>query len=108
MGTFSEEGEEEEVLKAIRGPLASYLEGKRPVAVRIRQVKGSTVTGFVKMEEKGELHLVDFEATMSPKHELLSLKVGGRRFIGSRTRETKRARRGEVRLLGMPDLARWR
>jgi hypothetical protein len=80
MGSVAPEENEASLARSIRGALEGYLGGRRLVMVKIRQVEGSRVEGFLKIEgARGERLLVDFEATT---HEgaLSSLHVGGRKI----------------------------
>jgi hypothetical protein len=68
----------------------NYLKGRRLVRVKIRQVEGNSIEGFLKIEEtKGERLLVDFRATSTPQGGLSSLEVGGKKIsvvVGAKTR----------------------
>jgi len=67
--------------KSIRGALDGYLKGRKLIEVKIRQVEGRSVDGFLKIEGGiGERLLVDFNATTTQEGELSSLEVGGRRI----------------------------
>jgi hypothetical protein len=73
-------GDEASIARSIRRSLEEYLGGRKLVEVKVRQVEGSSVDGFLKIEgRRGERLLVDFTATT---HEgaLSSLQVGGKRI----------------------------
>ena len=72
---------EEETLKSpISKAVESYLKGGRLTQVRIRRLEGRVVQGFIKIESKGERHLLDFEAEVSRTGRLSSLAIGGRKI----------------------------
>jgi hypothetical protein len=74
------EDHETSLMRNIRVALEDYLNGRRLVRVKIRQVEGRSVEGFLKIEGgKGERLLVDFNATKTPQGGLSSLEVGGRK-----------------------------
>ena len=69
------------VARSIRGALDDYLARRKLVKVKIRQVEGKTVDGFLKIEgRRGERLLVDFGATTTQEGTLSSLDVGGRKI----------------------------
>ena len=68
------------LLKSVRAALDNYLQGRKLVAVKFRQIEGNNLYGFLKMEGKGERHLVDFKATATPEGRLSSLEVDGKRI----------------------------
>jgi len=78
--------------KSMREALVTYLKGRKLVRVRIRQIDGSKIEGFLKIEGgKAERILLDFKATSTPEGGLSSLEVGGKKIpldVGT----TKRAR----------------
>ena len=72
----------------------NYLKGRRLVRVKIRQVEGNSIEGFLKIEgTEGERLLVDFRATSTLVGNLSSLEVGGQKVPGvSGPRPNKRDR----------------
>ena len=78
--------------KNIKGALANYLGGRKLVRVKIRQVEGSKIEGFLKIEgRKGERLLVDFKAVSAPHGGLSSLVVGGKKVSLELGIEARRA-----------------
>ena len=90
-GSVAPEDNEASLARSIRGSLEGYLGGRRLIKVKIRQVEGSSVEGFLKIEGgRGERLLVDFEAT-THDGALSSLHVGGRKVslvVGPAERRT--------------------
>lgn len=77
--------------KSIKGALATYLSGRKLVRVKIRQIEGSKIEGFLKIEgRKGERLLVDFKAVNAPHGGLSSLTVGGKKVSLELRPEPKR------------------
>jgi hypothetical protein len=76
----------------INEALTTYLEGRRLVLVIIREVEGRRVEGFLKIEGgAGEHVMLDFKATSTPRGEISSLEVGGRRIaVGGGATATRR------------------
>jgi len=67
--------------RSIKDALGVYLGGRKLVRVKIRQVEGSKIEGFLKIEgRKGERFLVDFKAVSAPHGGLTSLQVGGKKL----------------------------
>ncbi len=59
----------------------NYLKGKKLVGLKIRQVDGNSVEGFLKISGvKGERRLVDFRVTSSSQGALTALEVDGRKI----------------------------
>jgi len=80
-GTVAPEDNEASTARRIRGALDGYLGGRKLLKVKIRQVEGRSVDGFLKIEGgRGERLLVDFNATTTKEGELSSLEVGGRKI----------------------------
>jgi len=78
--------------RSIKGALGVYLNGRKLVRVKIRQVEGSKIEGFLKIEgRKGERLLVDFKAVSAPHDGLLSLEVGGKKVSFDAGQPAKRA-----------------
>ena len=64
--------------RSLRETLGAYLKGRKLVGIKIRQVEGGKVEGFLKIGVgKGERLLVDFKATTSPQGGITALEVGG-------------------------------
>jgi hypothetical protein len=79
--TVAPEDNEAQVARRIRGALDDYLGDRKLVKVKIRQLDGRSVDGFLKIEgRKGERLLVDFKAITTQQGELSSLEVAGRRI----------------------------
>jgi hypothetical protein len=75
------DGQDAALTRSIRGVLESYLDGRKLVRVKVRQVEGKNVEGFLKIYGgKGERLLVDFRATSTPLGGLSSLEVGGKKI----------------------------
>ena len=69
----------------------SYLKGRKLVGLKIRQVEGDKVQGFLKTSgAKGDRHLVDFRATSTPQGGLSALEVDGRRIAIAASPAAKR------------------
>ena len=80
-GTVAPEDNEAQIARRIRGALDDYLGDRKLVKVKIRQVEGRSVDGFLKIEGRsGERLLVDFGATTTQEGALSSLEVGGRKI----------------------------
>jgi len=81
-----------ELSRSILAALEEYLGGRRLLRVKIRHGEGNNTEGFLKIDAGKEgLLLVDFKAMVTPRGELSSLEVGGRkirRIVGSQTRRT--------------------
>jgi len=92
-GAIAAEDHNVALAKSIRAALEGYLKGRKLVEVKIRQVEGRSVDGFVKIEpEKGERLLVDFKAATTRDGALSSLEVGGRKIslaVGAAARRTQ-------------------
>ena len=59
----------------------SYFKGRKLVGLKIREVEGNNVQGFLKISNaKGERQLVDFKATSTPHGGLAALEVDGRKI----------------------------
>jgi len=90
-GAIAAEDHNVALAKSIRAALEGYLKGRKLVEVKIRQVEGRSVDGFVKIEpEKGERLLVDFKASTTLEGALLSLEVGGRKISLDAALNTRR------------------
>ena len=80
-GTGAPEGAEASIERRIRVALDGYLGGRELLKVKIRQVEGRSVDGFLKIEGgRGERLLVDFKAATTQEGALSSLEVGGRKI----------------------------
>jgi len=92
-GPVTTQDHEAALARSIRGRLEDYLEGRRLVNVKIRQVEGMNIEGFLKIAGgKGERLLVDFRATATPQGGLSSLEVGGRKIAVDDGGPTRRIR----------------
>ena len=80
------------LVRSVRLALDDYLVGRKLVAVKIRQLEGKNIYGFLKIEGRGERRLVDFKATATPQGGLLSLQVGGKWISPVTDSATKRPR----------------
>ena len=79
--------------KTIRASLVNNLDGWKLVGVRIRQVEGKTIEGFLKVDDgKGERLLLDFKASLTPEGGLSSVEVGGKKISLAPGQATKRPR----------------
>jgi len=88
-GTLEPEGNEASVARRIRGALDAYLGGRKLLEVKIGQLDGRSVSGFLKIEgKKGERLLVDFTATTTQEGGLSSLEVSGRKISLDAARRT--------------------
>jgi hypothetical protein len=80
-GAVAPDENDASLARSIRGALDGYLDGRKLVRVKIRQVEGRNVVGFLKIEgRRGERLLVDFAATTTQEGALSSLQVGGRKI----------------------------
>ncbi len=80
-GTVAPGDHEAQIARRIRGALDDYLGDRKLVRVKIRQLEGRSVDGFLKIEGRtGERLLVDFNAITTQQGQLSSLEVGGRRI----------------------------
>jgi hypothetical protein len=92
-GTVTPEDSEVSIARTIRGALEGYLGGRRLVKIKIRQVEGRNVHGFLKIEGgRGERLLVDFKAVTTQEGSLSSLEVGGRKISLDLSTAAKRTR----------------
>jgi len=92
-GTVATEDGQASIARAIKGALTGYLSGRRLIKVKIRQIDGRSVDGFLKIEGGGaERVLLDFTATTSPEGALSSLEVGGKKIPLVLNPNEKRAR----------------
>ncbi len=92
-GAVTADDHEAAIARSIRVALEDYLDGRKLVVVKIRQVEGKNIEGFLKIDGgKGERLLVDFKATATPQGGLSSLEVGGRRIAVDDSATTKRIR----------------
>ncbi|MDA4115657.1 MAG: hypothetical protein OK442_03775 [Thaumarchaeota archaeon] len=80
-GTVAREDSHASLERAIKGALTGYLSGRRLSKVKIRQIEGRSVDGFLKIEGgSAERALVDFTATTTRYGALASLEVGGKKI----------------------------
>jgi hypothetical protein len=79
---------ESSILRALE---RSYLRRRKLVELKIRQVDGSSIDGFLKLGGgKNERHLVDFKATSTPQGGISELEVDGRKIAVAPPRALKR------------------
>ena len=79
--------------RTIQVALQDYLHGRRLAQVKVRQIEGDKIEGFLKIEgNKGESLLVDFRVTSTPKGRLSSLEVDGQKVAVHAGAMTKRTR----------------
>jgi hypothetical protein len=79
-GTVAPQDSQASIARAIKGALTGYLSGRRLVKVKIRQIEGRSVEGFLKIDGgRAERVLVDFTATTTREGALSSLEVGGKK-----------------------------
>jgi hypothetical protein len=79
--------------RGIKVALEEYLKGKRLLRVQVRHVHGGKTEGFLKIEgSNSERLLVDFRATSTPKGEIASLEIGGRKIPLAASATTRKAR----------------
>jgi len=92
-GAVAADDDEASLARSIRGALEGYLSGRKLVKVKIRQVEGKSIEGFLKIEGgKGERLLVDFKATATQHGGLSSLEVGGRKVAVDYSATPRRTR----------------
>jgi hypothetical protein len=92
VGTPTQDDHEATFARSIRGAMEVYLQGRKLVMVKVREVKGKNIEGFLKIGGKGERLLIDFRATATSQGGLSSLEVGGRKISVAPGPTTKRTR----------------